>query len=218
MTGNQISNASLDFVTTLAQAAARLRAKMGDRNASSQENYPPPKVVTEALLHAEKAAKQQHQRYPVDSLLGYWRLCFTTSGKVHLRQSIVSGKRGFYVPQISPAQISFTTPASTTDSSPDDVEIGNQVQLGPLLFRLTGQTRYLDQKNLLAFDFTHMQLSLFGKTLYQGTFPWRKTQAQDFHNQPLSKLPFFTFFLITEDFIAARGRGGGLALWVKEFH
>jgi len=41
-------------------------------------------------------------------------------------------------------------------------------------------------------------------------------KEMNFYDQPIAKLPFFAFFLVTEDFIAARGRGGGLALWVKE--
>ncbi len=43
-----------------------------------------------------------------------------------------------------------------------------------------------------------------------------KVESEDFYNQPIAKLPFFAFFLVTENFIAARGRGGGLAIWVKE--
>jgi len=34
----------------------------------------------------------------------------------------------------------------------------------------------------------------------------------NFYDQPIAKLPFFAFFLVTEDFIAACGRGGGLLL------
>jgi len=37
----------------------------------------------------------------------------------------------------------------------------------------------------------------------------------NFYDQPIAKLPFFAFFLVTEDFIAARGRGGGLALGLR---
>ncbi|BAY27539.1 hypothetical protein NIES2100_73640 [Calothrix sp. NIES-2100] len=43
-----------------------------------------------------------------------------------------------------------------------------------------------------------------------------KVPSGDFYNQPIAKLPFFAFFVITKDFIAARGRGSGLALWIRE--
>ncbi|MBC7969071.1 MAG: hypothetical protein H7Z11_02865, partial [Verrucomicrobia bacterium] len=92
--------------------------------------------------------------------------------------------------------------------------IGNQVAVGPVLLRFTGPAHYLGRKNLLAFDFTHLQLGVISKTVYSGTVPGRKTR-QDFYSQTVGTLPFFAFFLVTPDFIAARGRGGGLALWVK---
>lgn len=201
------STASSDFVATLSKAAVALRNRTGDR--------PSAKAVVNALLQAEKAAKQQRLTYPLKSLLGDWRLYFTAPRKAHLKGSIALGK-GFYVPQIAPAQISFGTPVSTSAQSSSQLEIGNSFQFGSLLFKLTSPAQYLGNKNLLAFEFNHMQLMLFGRTVYSGNFRSGKATATDFYHQPIAKLPFFTFFLVTEEFIAARGRGGGLALWVKE--
>lgn len=118
--------------------------------------------------------------------------------------------KGFYIPQIAPAQISTTRKPATSQ-----LEITNQIKFGSLLFKLTGPARYLGKKNLLAFDFNHVQLSLFGRAIYSGEFRGGFAAAEDFYSQPIAKLPFFAFFLVTENFIAARGRGGGLALWVK---
>ncbi|MEY3298237.1 MAG: hypothetical protein RLZZ597_1497, partial [Cyanobacteriota bacterium] len=39
--------------------------------------------------------------------------------------------------------------------------------------------------------------------------------ADHFPSTPIAKLPFFAFFAATDQYLAARGRGGGLALWVK---
>jgi len=207
MTADLTSTTSPDFVATLSKAVVALRNRTGDR--------PSAKEVVNALLQAEKAAKEQRLVYPLESLLGDWRLCFTAPRQAHLKGGMALGK-GFYVPQIAPAQISFSTPASTSGQSPGRLEIGNQIQFGSLLFKLTGPAQYLGKKNLLAFDFTYMQLLLFGRAVYSGKFRSGKATAKDFYNQPIAKLPFFAFFLVTEDFIAARGRGGGLALWVKE--
>jgi hypothetical protein len=77
----------------------------------------------------------------------------------HLRGGMALG-RGFYVPQIARAQISFGNQALTSDHSPGKVEISNSFHFRPLLFKLTGPTQYLGKKSLLKFDFTHMQLSL----------------------------------------------------------
>ena len=200
---------SADFLTTLAMAAAASRGKTDDHR-------PYAKAVVTALLQAEKAAKQQRLTYPFDSLLGRWRLCFVTgTRKVRQRGGIILG-RGFYVPRVAPAQISFSSQSPTHTQNPGNGEIGNQIQFGSLLFKLTGPAQYLGKKNLLAFDFTQMQLRLFGHTFYSGDFPGGKARTERFYHQSIAKLPFFAFFLVTEDFIAARGRGGGLALWVKE--
>lgn len=172
---------------------------------------PAPNAVVEALLQAEKAAKQQRISYPFTSLRGEWRLCFTTGTRKVQRGGIRLGK-GFYVPRIVPAQISFTP----SDDRPHAGEIGNQVQVAGLRLRLTGPCRYVDKKNLLAFDFTRMELRLFDRPIYSGNIRGGQTKAAQFDEQPIAKLPFFAFFWITETAIAARGRGGGLAIWVRE--
>ncbi len=193
------------FVTTLAQAAATFQ---GARDIPSAE------AVVNALLNAEKATKQQRLTYPFESLLGRWRLCFATGTRKVRRGGIVLGK-GFYVPKFTAAYISFANQVQPPDEGSDRGEITNQVQLGALLLRLTGPCQYLNKKNLLAFDFNQMQISLFGLAVYNGGIRGGKAQAQNFYSQLIAKRPFFAFFWVTEDFIAARGRGGGLALWVR---
>lgn len=181
MMADLTSTASSDFVATLSKAAVALRNRTGDR--------PSAKAVVNALLQAEKAAKQQRLTYPLESLLGHWQLCFTAPRQAHLKGGIALGK-GFYVPQIAPAQISFGTPVSTSAQSSGQLEIGNQIQFGSLLFKLTGPAQYLGNKNLLAFEFNHMQLMLFGRTVYSGNFRGGKATATDFYHQPIAKLPF----------------------------
>ncbi|MBD2494812.1 hypothetical protein [Nostoc sp. FACHB-280] len=197
MTAELPSIEASEFVATLARAG-----QSSDR--------PSAKVVVDALLQAEKAAKQQRISYTFDSLVGTWRLCFATgTRKVRQRGGIILGK-GFYWPKFTPTYISFS------QTTPVTGEISNQVKLGSALLKLTGPVKYLGKKNLLAFDFTHIQISVFGQTIYNKPLGKNKSQTTDFDNQPIAKLPFFAFFLVTDNFIAARGRGGGLALWVKE--
>ena len=195
MTIDVSSTNSPAFATILTQAADTFRGA---------GTSPAAKEVVNALLQAEKAAKQQRLTYPFESLFGDWGLCFATGTRKVRRGGIVLG-RGFYLPKFVPASISFTNQG----------EISNQVQLGALLLKLTGPCQYLDKKNLLAFDFTEMQLSLFGRVVYSGNIRGGKVQAEDFSNKAIAKLPFFAFFWVTEDLIAARGRGGGLALWIR---
>ncbi len=121
-----------DFVRTLTDAAAHERDRKSVR--------PSAKAVVNALLQAEKVTKQQRLTYPPESLLGNWRLCFTAPRQAHLKGGAALGK-GFYIPQIAIAQISFGTPESTVLQSPGQLEIGNSLQCGSLLFKLTGPAR-----------------------------------------------------------------------------
>jgi hypothetical protein len=71
----------------------------------------------------------------------------------------------------------------------------------------------------LAFDFLQMQLSFLNKIIFTKPISSGKNSensSEIFYEKPIAKLPFFVFFLITENMIAARGKGGGLALWFKE--
>ena len=204
MTADVISTPTPDFISTLSQAAAGYR---------EGRKRPTVKEVVNALLQAEKNAKQQRLNYPFESLIGQWRLCFVTgTKKVSQRGGIVLGK-GLYVPKFVPIHISFNT---CLEQALGRGEIGNQVQLGSLVLQLTGPAQYLGKKNLLAFDFIQMQISLFGRVLVNKQIRSGKGQNEDFYDQSIAKLPFFAFFLVTADFIAARGRGGGLAVWIRE--
>ncbi|MEC4817324.1 MAG: hypothetical protein SAK29_29240 [Scytonema sp. PMC 1069.18] len=202
------SQASSDFLTVLSQATASYREQTKERPAAP--------LVVDALLQAEKTAKQQKLAYPFESLLGTWRLCFTTgTKKMRKRGGIVLGK-GFYMPKFTPAHIAFSANSQAETEKTGRGEISNSIQLGSLMLKFEGLTQYLGKKNLLAFDFTRVKLCLFGRVIYHGNVRGGKAQAENFYNLSIAKLPFFAFFSVTEDFIAARGRGGGLALWIRE--
>ena len=190
------------YLQTLFQVVAAVRGE-GDGPAAQ--------AVVAALLQAEKTAKQQRLTYALEPLAGQWRLCFTAPRRAHQKSGLSQG-RGWYVPQFAPAQLSFFPHAS----EPGTGTIGNQIRLGAILFQLSGPFKYFGKKNLLGFDFTQATLLVFGKPLYSGKFQSGKTRRHNFEQLPISQLPFFAFFLITDEFIAARGRGGGLAIWVRE--
>lgn len=193
-----------DYLDVLRETA--LSYRRGDRPRPSAA------TVATALLQAEKAAKQQRLTYPFTGLSGQWRLCFTTGVRKLRRGGIALGK-GFYVPKFAPAAIGFE-PIAPSDTGKG--EISNQVQVGALRLRFTGPAKYLGKKNLLAFDFIQVQVLWGDRSLYSGNFRGGTALRATFDEQPIAKLPFFAFFLVTNDFIAARGRGGGLALWIRE--
>ena len=183
------------LITVLNQAAIAFRGKTSDR--------PTAATVIEALLQAEKTAKREHVIYPFESLLGNWQLCFATGTRKVRRGGIVLGN-GFYVPTFAVAQISFQAEAEALELGHG--AIANQVEVGPVRLRFTGPAHYPGKKNLLAFDFTHLQINVMGRTAYSGAVPGRKPKAKDFYSRSVAHLPFFAFFLVTPTFVAARGR------------
>ena len=82
--------------------------------------------------------------------------------------------------------------------------IANAVNLGALTLRFDGKAKLIGKRPLLQFSFSSLQLSLGSTVLLRRELPPVATQ----------RLPFFA--LIGRDgsgWLAARGRGGGLALW-----
>jgi hypothetical protein len=183
-------------------------------------------AIVQALLQAEQVCRQQRRRYPLADLLGQWQLAFVVGKGAKLKAGLpmVSDRpkaigRGFSIPQWTGAQISFSPVPEASEAASEFAEpravIGNQVQVGLVKLSLTGPARYPGQRNLLGFDFTQLAVSILGQSVYQGAMPGPQRDPAKFETSPIGRLPFFAFFSITPDYIAARGRGGGLAMWVK---
>ncbi len=186
----------------IAQAAEFLQTKSTKPPASAD--------VVAALIEAEKTAKQTKINYSYSQLLGNWRLGFITgTKKTRKRAGVVLGA-GKFLTKLVKIQLAY----SQSESQKKAVE--NSVEFGLLKIVLTGPVQFYSKKNILAFDFTRMQLSLSGLKLYQGYIRGGKDRETAFDKQSLKQQAFFTYFLIEDSYIAARGKGGGLALWTKE--
>jgi len=94
-------------------------------------------------------------------------------------------------------------------------KVKNSVELGFLNLYLTGPTKFVEPKNILAFDFTQIGIIIFGFKIYQGYIRGGKARESDFCQCKLKEQAFFSYFLIEDNLIAARGKGGGLALWSR---
>ena len=75
--------------------------------------------------------------------------------------------------------------------------------------------KFLAKKNILAFDFTKATVQILGKTIYNNYIRGGKKSEETFYQKKVKNQAFFGYFFITEKAIAARGRGGGLAIWGK---
>ena len=166
---------------------------------------PNTKDLVTALQTSEKSTKTA---YALADLVGTWRLHFITGTKKTRQKAGVALGAGRYLPKFLKIQIHYQA---------DDDEQGlvqNSVELGALRLTLTGPIKFWPKAKCLAFDFTQIQIQLGRVTLYKGRVR-PESAEQDFYQQPLKEQAFFKYFWVTKQGIAARGRGGGLALWYR---
>jgi hypothetical protein len=172
---------------------------------------PAPDTVVEALLQAEKTAKQTKVRHSYSQLLGTWRLGFVTGTKKSRQRAGVILGAGRFLPKWVKIHLSYSQ--SVPDQERGTVQ--NSVELGLLQLVLTGPTQFWQKTNMLAFDFTRIRVSLLGLKLYEGYIRRGQTREAQFYEQSVKEQAFFTYFLVENHCLAARGRGGGLALWTR---
>ena len=159
-----------------------------------------------ALQATEKSLKTP---YALTDLVGTWRLHFITGTKKTRQKAGVALGAGRYLPRIIKIQLTYQADGN------DQGQVENSVALGALTFTLTGPIKFWPKAKCLAFDFTQVQIKLGSFTLYQGRIK-PEDADQAFYSQSLKEQAFFKYFWVTEQGIAARGRGGGLALWQRE--
>jgi hypothetical protein len=181
---------SVDVAATLARLAT------ADRPAVAE--------VIAALLAAEKTAKKAKVTIPFAALAGTWQLKFA-SGARKTKRGLRLG-RGYYWPSFVRAAIAFEPVTESTGN------ITNQLYLGAIGLKLTGPCRYSGKKNILVFDFNHVQVLIGGRSVYSSPIRSAKNELP----VAIGKLPFFVFLWASATEIAARGRSGGLAVWVKQ--
>jgi hypothetical protein len=172
---------------------------------------PAPDAVVEALLQAEKSAKRSKVRHTYEQLLGTWRLGFITGTKRTRQKAGVVLGAGRFLPKWVEIHLSY----SQSEPASERGTVENSVKLGPLQLVLTGPTQFWQKTNRLAFDFTQMKVSLSGLTLYDGYIRNGRDSEAKFYEESVKEQAFFTYFLVEERCMAARGRGGGLALWTR---
>ena len=146
----------------------------------------------EQLLQLEQSARRSGTGLDAAQLQGCWHL-HQVWPKGSPRPSLLSGAllRGL----AARLEIGFSGP---------DLQLRNAVSLGPAELRFEGPGRLVGPRPLLMFSFERLELRFAGRLLLQRSLPQPDPR----------RLPFFA--LIARDpsgWLAARGRGGGLAQW-----
>ncbi|WP_024545021.1 hypothetical protein [Picosynechococcus sp. NKBG15041c] len=187
----------------------------GDRLLDPHQRPTAPELINQ-LLALEKIAKREKCVYPFAALTGNWRLVFITGTKKAQKQAGKVLGKGRYLPNWAKVAIAYESlPNQELHSVWERGKVRNFVQLGPGQLSFAGPLKFQGVKRLLAFDFTHLTLKLGPLKLYQG--PVRGgAQDEAFYTGAIAQQAFFSYFYVGTDVIAARGRGGGLAVWVRQ--
>ena len=145
------------------------------------------------LLSREQRARQQGSGISVPDVVGCWQLqTLWPKG-----QSNANALSGWLLRSLG----------ACLDISLDDdkgLRLRNAVNLGPVALQFSGPGTLQGRRPLLNFHFEQVRLTLGAITLLQRSLPAPAAKRR----------PFFA--LIHRDssgWLAARGRGGGLALW-----
>jgi hypothetical protein len=161
------------------------------------------------LLNLERDSRRQGTGLVAADLLGIWRL-----QRVWPRQggepsgpssALLRGLGArLEIHPAGPPSAALATPGpASTPGLGEGLGLVNAVGLGPLELRFEGRARLAGPRPLLWFGFDQLQLRWGSQVLLQRPLPLAAPQRQ----------AFFALIGKGPGWLAARGRGGGLAVW-----
>jgi hypothetical protein len=171
---------------------------------AAEPQQPPDQAM---LLALELTARRAGSGIAADQLPGRWRLeaVWPRAGRrpQPLASALLRGLDACL--EIGPAPA--TAAPWPPSLGPPGLAVANRVSLGALELRFDGHGWLQGRRPLLLFRFERLQLRLAGFSLLRLALPLALPP----------RLPFFALIALGEEpagpWLAARGRGGGLALW-----
>ncbi len=145
------------------------------------------------LLKLERGSRRQGTGLVAADLIGIWRL-----QRVWPRQGGEPSGASSALLRGLGARLEISAPGQG-----EGLGLVNAVGLGPLELRFEGRARLAGPRPLLWFGFDQLQLRFGSQVLLQRPLPAAAAQRQ----------PFFALIGKGPGWLAARGRGGGLAVW-----
>lgn len=187
--------------------------------AANAAERPDPNVVRDACLAVEKSGRKHKETCSFERLVGHWRLRFITGTKrTQKRAGPVMGA-GRYLPNILNISL-FYAPAEQPGTASGETftagTIGNEINVLGIHLTVSGPAKFLTPQNILAFDFTRMAVRFYGIKLFDGFIRNGEASEARFYQRKVGQQAFFAYFLIQDKVLAARGRGGGLAVWGRD--
>ncbi|KEF41621.1 MAG: hypothetical protein ER33_10115 [Cyanobium sp. CACIAM 14] len=158
------------------------------------------------MLDLERRCRREGSGLQPDDLIGSWRLERVWS-KGSLRPAALSASllRGLA------ARLQMEA-----DASGPGLRLVNSVRLGALGLRFEGTGRLQGRRPLLEFQFDRWLLSLAGRVLIERALPAPAPRQRPFFALIAARRPASGTAGEPVGWLAARGRGGGLALWCLE--
>lgn len=212
---------------TVDQAIACLN-QATSHDLAEQAARPDPAAVVAAMLVLEQQARRDRPPLTSLDLQGTWQLRFITGTQSARRQAGLILGQGRYVPGWIRIVIAYHPQAQSPQIQVPQIQVPqtqvpqtqgqiiNQVGLGPLSLTVSGPWEIIAGKRISSFDFVNWAVGVGRMRLGSGQVRNTSdpaTAADRFYASPLKERAFFNFFWTSEGAIAARGRGGGLALW-----
>ena len=153
------------------------------------------------LTEFEKRARVEGSGIEFDSLLGLWKFNSVWKQGSDTEDSITST-----LLQVLSASLELNK--DTQNPEEEKFTIANAIKFGLLTLRFSGYANLERKQPLLPFFFNCIQIKLASLTILNKSLP-----APD-----QKKRPFFALIAIDPDgkWLSARGKGGGLALWVQD--
>ena len=166
------------------------------------------------LLALERQSRRNGSGVSREALQGVWILQRTwPRGRSQPADLASTLLRGLGASLALSAPEAAVPSAASAGEEAAPLEIINSVRLGQLELRFCGEARLQGRRPLLLFRFLRLQLRLGARTLIDRPLP----AAAPFSSLPAAGLPFFAMIAADPEglWLAARGKGGGLALWQR---
>ena len=162
-------------------------------------NFSIPELST--LIDLEVRAKKEGNVINFDNLMGSWKFI-----KVWKKTTDLDDYFSSYLLRLFEATLHLIERDDLNNEFP--LRITNSIQFGTLSLRFSGNCNLKGKQPLLNFYFEDIELSFGPKLIYRKTLDIPQS----------NKRPFFALVALDNKnkWLAARGRGGGLALWVKQ--
>lgn len=154
----------------------------------------------EEIQKLEKKANKEGSGIEASDLEGFWKFQY-----VYRKGSMIIDNISSSLLQILCASLELKNYIIQDDLP--TFEISNSIKFGILSIVFSGNAYLKGSRPLLNFYFKNLYIKVFNIPIFDKSL--KETSPQ--------KMPFFSFIALGENkkWVCARGKGGGLAIWIK---